>query len=131
MCESQGSKINGIVRGKFGKSSCLQRKIRTYYVVYAAKCHTVCCITSIVLLAYKNYDVDILERIEGIQYEIYRRILVDNGGNQFDMPHSGVRKRQREGADPCDRVVPPDVYDAAKERFCETSVKLNIAPFES
>ena len=70
-----------------------------------------------VVEAYKNYDVAILERIEGIQHEIYRKILADNGGNQFDMPHSGVRKRQREGEDPCDRTVPRELYDSAQVAF--------------
>ena len=53
-------------------------------------------------ISERNYDVAILVCIEGIQHEIYRRILADSGGNQFDMP----RKRQREGEDSCDRVVP-------------------------
>jgi hypothetical protein len=46
-----------------------------------------------------------VQNIEGIQHEIYRCILKDNGGNQFDMPHSGVRDRQNSGDDPCDRIV--------------------------
>ena len=65
-------------------------------------------------ISEQNYDVAILERIEGIQHEIYRRILADSGGNQFDMPHSGVRKRQREEKDPCDRVVPGELYNSAQ-----------------
>ena len=70
-----------------------------------------------VTLAYKNYDIAILERIEGIQHEIYRRILADSGGNQFDMPHSGIRKRQREGADPCNRVVPNKLFHDAEVAY--------------
>jgi transposase len=70
-----------------------------------------------VVEAYNNYDVAILERIEGIQHEIYRRILADSGGNQFDMPHSGVRKRQREGEDPCDRAVPGELYNSAQVAY--------------
>ena len=70
-----------------------------------------------VVSAYNNYDTDILERIEGIRHEIYRKMLANSGGNQFDMPHSGVRKRQREGDDPCDRVVPTELYDAAKVAY--------------
>ena len=71
-----------------------------------------------VVLAYKNYDVAILERIEGIQHQIYREILAGSGGNQIDMPHSGVRKRQREGGDPCDRVVPTELYQSAQDILC-------------
>ena len=54
-----------------------------------------------------------LERVEGLQHEIYRKIMINAGGNQFDMPHSGVRKRQRSNEDPCDRFVPIDVYEGA------------------
>jgi hypothetical protein len=67
-----------------------------------------------VRLAYVEYDPLMLERIEGIQHEIYRRVLIDEGGNQFDMPHSGVWSRQNRGEDPCDRVVPNDVYNKAR-----------------
>ena len=70
-----------------------------------------------VKLAYKNYDPLILERIEGIQHEIYRRVLENDGGNQFDMPHSGVRKRQKLGHDPCDRDVPAALYQAAQAAY--------------
>ena len=52
--------------------------------------------------------------MEGLQHEIYRCILRDDGGNQFDMPHSGVRERQKKGQDPCDRRVPTELIDYAK-----------------
>ena len=68
-------------------------------------------------ISERNYDVAILVCIEGIQHEIYRRVLADSGGNQFDMPHSGVRKRQREGEDPCDRVVPGELYNSAQVAY--------------
>jgi hypothetical protein len=74
--------------------------------------------------AYTDYDRDILERIEGIQHEIYRQILIDSGGNQFDMPHSDVRKRQREGADPCDRSVPSELYKSAQKSYLALKSKL-------
>ena len=70
-----------------------------------------------VKLAYKNYDPLTLERIEGIQHEVYRRVLENDGGNQFDMPHSGVRKRQKLGHDPCDRDVPSALYQAAQAAY--------------
>ena len=50
-----------------------------------------------VLQAYEEYDVATIERVEGLQHEVYRCILRDGGGNQFDMPHSGVRERQKMG----------------------------------
>ena len=52
--------------------------------------------------------------MEGLEHEIYRCILRDDGGNQFGMPHSGVRERQKNGEDPCDRRVPTDLVDHAK-----------------
>jgi hypothetical protein len=75
-------------------------------------------------IAYKDYDVDILERIEGLQHEIYRQILIDSGGNQFDMPHSDIRKRQRAGADPCDRDVPKALYEKAQIAYLALKAKL-------
>ena len=32
---------------------------------------------------------------------VYRQILENNGSNQYDMPHEGSRKRQRDGSDVC------------------------------
>ena len=75
-------------------------------------------------IAYRDYDTDILARIEGIQHEIYRRILSDDGGNQFDMPHSDVRKRQRAGSDPCDRDVPNELYHSALAAYLALNAQL-------
>ena len=61
------------------------------------------------------YDLATLERLEGFQHEIYRCILRGGGGNQFDMPHSGDRERQKNGQDCGDRSVPADLVDFAKE----------------
>ena len=70
-----------------------------------------------VVKAYDDYDSIKLERVEGLQHEIYRKILIDEGGNQFDMPHSGVRQRQKNNEDPCDRIVPEDVYNNAQAAY--------------
>ena len=67
-----------------------------------------------VTLAYTNYDSHILERIEGIQHEIYRRVLADGVGNQFDMPNSGVRQRQKQWLNPCDSDVTCELYQEAQ-----------------
>ena len=56
-----------------------------------------------------------------VQHEIYRQILIDSGGNQIDMPHPGIRKHRRAGADPCDRDV-PQVYLAANPYGMRTKV---------
>jgi len=45
---------------------------------------------------YASYSPSKLIRICALQYVAYREILKANGGNQYDMPHTGIRKRQRE-----------------------------------
>ena len=62
-------------------------------------------------------DSNKLERVEGLQHEICRQILIDEGGNQFDMPHSGVRQRQKNNEDPCDRIVPEQVFRDPKAAY--------------
>ena len=38
-------------------------------------------------------------------FTVYCQILENNGSNQYDMPHEGSRKRQRDGSDVCDLTV--------------------------
>ena len=57
---------------------------------------------SCVKKAFKQYDKATLERLEGIQMEIYRCILDDDGGNDYQIPHSGIRVRQKNGQDVVD-----------------------------
>jgi hypothetical protein len=64
--------------------------------------------------AFREYDKDTLERLEGIQMEIYRCILDDDGGNDYQIPHSGIRVRQKKGQDVADYSVPQELYQKAQ-----------------
>jgi hypothetical protein len=44
--------------------------------------------------AFHDYPVDKLIRINALQLVAYREILRAMGGNQYNMPHTGIRKRQ-------------------------------------
>ena len=56
--------------------------------------------------AYAEYDsTRILEIVWGVLFEVYRLILEDNGNNQYKVPHSGVRRRDRLNAQYVDRRV--------------------------
>ena len=65
--------------------------------------------------AFHDYDKDQLLRLEALQMQIWREILKNEGGNDFAMPHSGIRKRARNGLPVVDYSVPADVVQAAKE----------------
>ena len=65
---------------------------------------------SIVIKAYKSYKKAKLERIDAIQYEIYRQIIEYDGRNDFPMPHSGIRYRQNRGEEVADLLVSDDLY---------------------
>ena len=73
-----------------------------------------------VLQAFDEYSSDRLERVDALQYEIYRQIIEDDGGNDFPMPHSGIRNRQRNGEVVADRSVPTELY----QRMCDTISEL-------
>jgi hypothetical protein len=45
---------------------------------------------------FNDYPIEKLIRICALQLVAYREILKSNGGNQYDMPHTGIRKRQRQ-----------------------------------
>jgi hypothetical protein len=47
--------------------------------------------------AWDEYDHQTLERIWAHQLECYRRILMQDGGNFYQAPHSDIGKRQRGG----------------------------------
>ena len=49
--------------------------------------------------AYGTYQRETLECIWGHQYAVYGTILKHKGCNDFNPPHSGVRKNQRAGND--------------------------------
>lgn len=74
--------------------------------------------------AYWQYPVDTLERIHALQYEIYRCILKNNGGNQYKLPHSGIRKRQKEGRPVEDRKVDKELVKTAQEELVRLETEL-------
>lgn len=59
------------------------------------------------------YDNETLTRLWAVQAEYYRQILRDLGGNQFQNPHSGVRKRERAGDPIIDLQVDAEDYQIA------------------
>ena len=73
----------------------------------------------VVVQAFEDYDVDKLERIDAIQYEIYRQIIDHDGGNDFPMPHSGIRNRQNMGEVVADLRVSNEQYEHLKATISE------------
>jgi hypothetical protein len=49
--------------------------------------------------AFREYPVDKLLRCCALQLVAYREILKDCGGNQYEMPHTGIRLRQKHNVD--------------------------------
>jgi hypothetical protein len=47
---------------------------------------------------YWSYDRDTLERVWQALFNVYNCILQEKGGNEYLLPHTGVRKRQHAGA---------------------------------
>ena len=66
-----------------------------------------------VLQAYNEYPEATLVRVHALQYEIYRCILEDGGGNGYKLPHSGIRTRQNSGQEVAHLKVPQQLYQDA------------------
>ena len=66
--------------------------------------------------AYGDYEPAQLERAEALLHVAYREVLEKNGGNQYDVPHSGIRKRQNGGQVTIDRSVPRELLPESKRR---------------
>ena len=58
-------------------------------------CPTIHAFIDLVAKTFEDYDSNLLGRITGLEYVIYRDILEHNGGNQLDVPHTGIRMRQK------------------------------------
>lgn len=43
---------------------------------------------------FDNFSSEKIERIQALKYATYREVLRVKGGNQYKVPHSGIRKRQ-------------------------------------
>jgi hypothetical protein len=63
--------------------------------------------------AWEEYDHDTLERVWAHQLACYRCILEDEGGNWYEAPHSGVRRRQNAAQEACDYSVSRQLFDKA------------------
>jgi hypothetical protein len=61
----------------------------------------------------------ILNRFDALQYAVYREILKDGGNNQYKVPHSGIRRRQRSGLEVIDRNVLAIDYHSARAKILE------------
>jgi hypothetical protein len=64
--------------------------------------------------AYNDYPTETLVRIHALQFEIYRSVMMNQGGNQFYTPHSGIRARQNRGAEVADYSVPAGLVEQAR-----------------
>ena len=45
------------------------------------------------LQAFQEYSPRSIEIVWGVLFEVYRLILDQNGENDYELPHSGVRRR--------------------------------------
>ena len=57
------------------------------------------------LQAFQEYSPRSIEIVWGVLFEVYRLILEENGDNDYELPHSGVRHRGRVNAQYIDRRV--------------------------
>ena len=64
--------------------------------------------------AYNVYDECSFTRIYTLQLQTYREVMNCDGNNTFKLPHSGIRKRQRDGVDVANFIVPPELYHLAR-----------------
>jgi hypothetical protein len=67
-----------------------------------------------VMKAYNDYPEATLERVEATRFVVYREILKNGGGNQYDMPHTGITNRQNNGGEVADRRVSVELVESAK-----------------
>lgn len=72
--------------------------------------------------SFSSYSSSTLSRICALQYVAYREILKVDGGNQYDMPHTGIRKRQKQNPESC--------YDCADVRVSASLIKTAVDFYE-
>jgi hypothetical protein len=71
--------------------------------------------------SFSSYSSSKLSRICALQYVAYREILNVDGGNQYDMPHTGIRTRQKQN---------PESYDCADVRVSALLIKTAVDFYE-
>ncbi len=64
--------------------------------------------------AYWSYDIDQIQRVNALIYVVYRSILENEGHNQYNMPHTGIRTRQSNDETVEDRTADLDVVRKAR-----------------
>jgi hypothetical protein len=62
-----------------------------------------------VIGAFEAYPSAALERVHALKHEIYRQILKNEGGNQYNLPHTTIRYCQNHQQDSLDRIVPMEI----------------------
>ena len=78
-----------------------------------------------VVQAYEQYPVESLVRVDALQFKIYRCILRNDGGNQYTLPHSGIRTRQNKGEDVPDYSIPEGLVQKARATVLELQRQLD------
>jgi prepilin-type processing-associated H-X9-DG protein len=70
-----------------------------------------------VMTAYNEYDMDCLERVDALLFTIYRLVLDNGGSNQFEIPHTGIRNRQKNGENVTDYSIPEGLVQKARDEL--------------
>jgi hypothetical protein len=68
---------------------------------------------------WEEYEHGALSRVHALQHAIFRAVLENDGGNQYDIPHTRINWRQRHGENPLDRIVPPALFNKAQDAIDE------------
>jgi hypothetical protein len=68
---------------------------------------------------WEAYEPEALSRVHALQHVIFRAVLENEGGNQYDVPHTRITWRQRHGENPLDRIVPLELYNKAQDAIDE------------
>ena len=53
-------------------------------------------------------------RIHALQLQIYREVMNCDGNNTYKLPHTGIRKRQLDGVEVANYIVPLELYHLAR-----------------
>ena len=79
-----------------------------------------------VLQTFNEYDELIFTRIHALQLQIYREVMNCGGDNTYyKLPHSGIRKRQRDGVPVADYNVPSELYHTARAHAVGLANRIN------
>ena len=88
----------------------LASKIHTYKV----RSHNLDDLVINVVREFEDYPIEYLERAYAETFAIYREILHHDGGNDFSIPHEGIRSRQSRSESVVDLYVDVALVERAK-----------------